>query len=283
MTHDIQRAIADLSYWINEREAIRERKEQGMKPPWSYDPLMANIRYCNVRREDDKVTRWIATNWRTPFADHPNLTGAMTLARLVNWPDTLAVIGFPEEWRPLRVRDVIRARASTGQKTWSSAYIVSTCGRSMDKEAYVVDHVCSQVFSRSWDWGRRGETLADAHKRLMQVDGLGNFLAAQVVADLKNTPGHPLQSAEDWWTWAAPGPGSLRGLNYFFKGEAHGSITAGQFYGKMRECWALVAPLLTHLRPMHMQDFQNCLCEFSKYMRAKQGNGHARNKYRAMP
>jgi hypothetical protein len=29
-----------------------------------------------------------------------------------------------------------------------------------------------------------------------------------------------------------------------------------------------------------MQDFQNCLCEFSKYMRVL-GGGHARNGYRA--
>ncbi len=58
---------ADLAYWITERYAMKVRKESGVKPTmkagWSNDPNMGTVRYCNVHREDDKVTQWLAENW----------------------------------------------------------------------------------------------------------------------------------------------------------------------------------------------------------------------------
>src|SRR3990172_5107196 len=104
----------------------------------------------------------------------------MVLARMVNWPDTLVEIGFPDVWYPPHVKKVIRHRQSTGHKTWSSAYIISTCGRSMAKEDYVVDHVCDTVHWSDYIpdiW--ENHTLEVAHRSLMRVDGLCSFLSAQ--------------------------------------------------------------------------------------------------------
>jgi len=52
-----------LIYWINERENIRLKKEAGESPPWSSNPVMQVTYFCNVNREDDKVTKWIRDNW----------------------------------------------------------------------------------------------------------------------------------------------------------------------------------------------------------------------------
>ena len=43
----------------------------------------------------DRTTRWIADNWRTPHVDDPDVWFAMVIARFVNWPDTLAALGYP--------------------------------------------------------------------------------------------------------------------------------------------------------------------------------------------
>jgi hypothetical protein len=53
--------------------------------------------------------------------------------------------------------------------------------------------------------------LAYFHEQLIKFDGLGSFIAAQVIADLKYI--EPFKFAIDWWTFAASGPGSRRGLN----------------------------------------------------------------------
>lgn len=272
----------DLAYWINERELMRIHKDSGMEPPWSQNFVMSQVRYCNVRREDDLATRWIKKNWRDPNADSPLLTLGMATARMINWPPTLNVIMFPSEnftgWAE-SAKKQIRAGQADMHKMWTSAYTISTCGRAMRKEDYVLDHVLAQVAAMSWDFS--GDNLEDGYQKLRRVDGLGSFLAAQVVADLKNTPGHPLADAEDFWSWSAPGPGSVRGLQAFYRGLWRGRpITASLYPHIVRECYDLTTPLLAnYVGRLHMQDFQNCLCEFSKYIRMKEGDGRARNSY----
>lgn len=271
---------SDMAYWITQRDLMRERHDDPPDAPkWRFgchdDYNMGTIRYCNVRREDDRVTRWIAENWRNPNCAAPNFIQAMVLARLVNWPETLEAIGYPSPFSAEQFVSNLRhiTERAPGAKLWTSAYTISTCGKRMDKPTYVasvVEAVGEETFS---DF----TLLAGLHRGLMLVPGLGSFLAAQVVADVKNTPGHPLQTAADWHTWAAPGPGSLRGLTVFYGRN----ITAHNFDNHIRQAWELTKPLLpTHLQNLHMQDFQNCLCEFSKYIRIKEGDGRARNRYR---
>ncbi len=84
-----------LLYWITERESIRRRREAGEPAPWTSDPVLRDYRFCNVRRENDAVTRHIAARWRAPHADDPHLWFAMAVARFINWPDTLDELGFP--------------------------------------------------------------------------------------------------------------------------------------------------------------------------------------------
>jgi hypothetical protein len=172
----------------------------------------------------------------------------------------------------------LKAERDTGAKIFTSAYTISTAGKRMDKLDYVADWVVGAVRSREMASNFKPRRLAEAAAWLEEFDGLGSFLAAQVVADAKNTPGNPLKTAPDWQTWCAPGPGSLRGLTAL-RGR---TITPGQFHKEIRLAWDEVRPLLpAHLQDLHMQDFQNCLCEFSKYAKALTGEGRPRNGYNA--
>lgn len=266
---------ADLAYWINEREAIRLRKESGVAAPWSNDPLMTTVRYCNIRREDDKVTKWLAVNWRPQYHE----VWQILLARLINNVPTLeAMLYYMQMGGDLkRVRTWLKEARQLGP-IFGNAYTVSTNGRSMDKVDYIIDHVVRPA----QDYGPTRDSvwlssLGVACGMLCRLNGVSNFMAGQIIADLKNTQGHPLQQAPDWHTWAAPGPGSLRGLGAYY--GAH--VRPAAFTQALQACYAEVEPLLAdYARDLHMQDFQNCMCEFSKYMRVK-GGGHARNRYTA--
>lgn len=264
----------ELAYWINEREEMRRRKELGLsklKYGWSNDPDMGLVRYCNVHREDDKVTRWMAEHWRPQY----HAVWEIVLARMLNYIPTLeSIVDYADPpWDLAGLADGLKVRRECGEKVFTSAYTISTCGRSMDKIDYVMEVVEEaqrfEVFPTN--------TLAAWHAWLMGIKGLGSFLAAQVVADLKNTVGHPLGTAPDYATWCAPGPGSLKGLSAYYGGR----ITPSTFYPAIEDAWQEVKPMLSALvnpEKMHMQDFQNCLCEFSKYVRVKEG-GHVRNRY----
>ena len=261
-----------LAYWITEREQMRVRKERGevCDIGYSTDPFMAQVRYCNVRREDDKVTLWLRQHWLRKDLS----PGGWVLARMVNYIPSLECLIVPtmrQQWGS--VADRLKMLRDDGCKIWTSAYTISTAGNRMDKVDYVMDVVTR---ADQCNWPFEGLRLATAHGMITRVNGLGSFLGAQIIADMKNTVGHPLTNASDWQSWSAHGPGSLRGLSVYF-GRA---VTPGQYAKAIEQCWDEVRPLLpSQLQDLHMQDFQNCLCEFSKYSRVRAG-GHARNTYR---
>ena len=267
--------IKELVYWINERESMRINRTSTIPiVPYSHDPIMANTRFTNVMREDDKVTKWLKEHWRDPHARSPNLPTAMVLARMVNYIPSLEAIGFPEVWKPEIIISILKNRAFTGYKIWSSAYMITTCGKQMEKEHYVVNHVCGKVMKIN-SKVREATSLEEAFRILRTIDGLGSFLAAQVIADLKHVRNLPLAEAPDWHSWSAPGPGSLKGLTAFF-GYA---VTPSNYDSAIIKAWQLIQPELPeYLQDLSMQDFQNCFCEFSKFLRVKSG-GKARNHY----
>lgn len=271
--------------FITERELIRIRKEAGEpQHTWTKDLILGRFRFCNVFREDDRVTRWIAKNWRAPLAGHANMFFAMSVARLVNWPGTLSLMDplmIASKWHPrLLVKAVAHQRAH-GRKAWGGAYIVSTNGQSMDKAEYVACKVLGPL------WEQRthlspvlGDTLENFSEHLQEHNGFKGFMAGQVIADMKYDSKGPLFHAEDWDTWAVSGPGSRRGLNRMCDRDLRAPW-------KEREWMELVRKLRQQVNSrssigaLHAQDIQNCLCEFDKYERVRLGQGQPRALYRS--
>lgn len=264
-----------MAYWINNRWIIYVKKERGDPPPWTSDRILQNFRFCNVHRENDKVTQWIANHWRNPNSSHPNLVAAMVLARMFNLPTHLTELQPFIEWDLDDMCRVSKERRERGDKCFNGAYLITTCGVKMDKIDYVYRVVEDVAKDRVFKVPCY-VPLKDFHLRLTQTKGLGDFLAGQIIADLKNTPGHPLQKAVDHSTWATPGPGSLRGLARLE--GAHRPSRAG-FLGRMHAARATVTPLLIKMPTIDAQDFQNCLCEFDKWDRTYLGTSRPKQRY----
>lgn len=269
-------------YWVQERDCVRVLKEGGLPPPWSIDPVFQTTYFCNVDREHDKVTRWIREQYDY-LPDEYRVSMAlpnMILARMVNKPESLHEMGWPfDKWRPWAdalcdgFLDVMSKKGS-----WGSAYIVSTNGRAMPKHEYIAG-LLEQAF-KQFDGGVGAGvplTLAGWHTAIQAMPGMGSFMAAQVVADLKNTEGHPLQEAEDWHSWASHGPGSLRGLTWFHEKKITPRSFTEALVSARRWCHtnghgALVEQLCN-------QNLQNCFCEYDKYMRVSTGTGRSKRKF----
>ena len=83
--------------------------------------------------------------------------------------------------------------------------------------------------------------------------------------------------AEDFYTFVASGPGSIKGLNYFFERKPELIITNARFKKELE----IVREYMDKKedQPLYLcnQDLQNCLCEYSKYMRVLYGGRTKRN------
>lgn len=264
--------------FVQERHNIYLRRQSDKPKPWTKDPILRKFRFTNVYRELDPVTIWIRKHWSSHHIGDGEVWFAMVVARLFNQPAMLEELGYPVPYCPAKIYHVTQERKERGERNFNAAYIVSTNGRSMEKEDYLVQHVLTPLWKGRENF--TGEpTLSKFHQRLMRYTGMGGFLAGQVVADTKFTA--LLKDAPDWWTWAASGPGSRRGLN-----RVAGTVPEAPW---REEAWlATLTDLNTQLIPLlkkakmprlSAQDLQNCCCEWDKYERVRLGEGRPKQLY----
>jgi len=126
-------------------------------------------------------------------------------------------------------------------------------------------------------------TLESAHKALTQFDGMGGFMAYEVVCDLRYT--YLLEKAPDKLTWCNPGPGCVRGLyrllgRDFPKGDNSTSPPCpADFQDQMRDLLRTATARLRGMPALEMREIEHSLCEFDKYERLRNGDGKAKRRY----
>jgi hypothetical protein len=258
---------------------VRAKKEKGLPKPWTKDEILQTYRFCNVFREDDKVTRWLFENYYPKVVEggYP-VWFAAAVARNINLPGTLEKLPFPFPWDKKRTAfEKEMRRLGKEGKIFNSAYMISTHGSSEDKPAYY----CA-LFSVLWKDVLKitiEQTLAELHENLCTYKGVGSFMAAQVVADAKHFP--YFKHAPDHTTFAASGPGSRRGLNRLLGRSLNESWKEKEWYEDLCELrfHVLRDVGLPRLKQLDAQNIQNCLCEFDKYERARLGQGRPKSLY----
>lgn len=270
--------LNQLVYWIKERESIRLKKEGGKKAPWTDDPILGTYRFCNVRRMDDKVSRWLMTNWYRPNFNHPYMPQAVALARFVNKPESLILLTdevfsrSKPDW--IKVKAILRKRKEAGEVVWNAAYMVRGQDGA-DKIASVVD---SNVKTLDAEIDRT--SMENTCKAINACHGFGSFMAGQVTADLR----WAMQGTwKDKMTWAPIGPGSRRGMNVLQGRSPFSPLNQAKFLKELKElhktlCKEVDSKIMERLE---LHDVQNCCCEFWKFNRTLTGQGKPKQLYHA--
>lgn len=262
--------IERFVYWIKERDSIRRKKEAGEPKPWTEDPILQRYRFCNVRRMDDKVSQWLLENWYKPNYGHPRTLVACVMARHFNNPEALEEVGFPLLWKPERIKNVLRKRKASGNTIFNGAYMVRGIGTA-DKTEMVIDHVCQPLVDNPPELDPR--SMQRCVEALLPYWGLSDFMAGQIVADLR------WAVAGEWndrFDWAPPGPGSMRGLKRLL-----GDVCKDEFSSLLLRIIKTAKPMLSIqiTRRLEAIDWQSCLCEFDKYERTRLGEGRPKQTY----
>jgi hypothetical protein len=275
--------IGRLVYWACERERIRVAKEAGAPKPWTLDVILQNNRFCNIRREDDKVTKVIMA-WLGAHAGEPDLWFAAAVARLTNEPATLAAIDWPLPWDAGRFVEAMAKRQTSlarGERLYNSAYVIPAGPKGVPTHEHLACSVLGPMWAgRAWLRPREGERLLEFYARLKQCDGIDDFLIGQIIADAKFF--EPLRSAADWQTWCIWGPGSKRGVNYMLERPADTPWRVlSEWRAAFDEIWERATPELAArgIEPLAAHNQQSVFCEISKWERVRRGEGKAKQRF----
>lgn len=291
----IPERIEQWAYWCSEREAMRRRKAKGGSYPFSADPVMANTRWCNVRRLDDKVSQWLLHEWYPDPVEADamparQLMACALAARMINRTATLSHITGGNRfngWNYDRfLRRMYEVKAS-GEPVFTNAYIINGAsgGPKIEQVLNAIEKCFTTKPFHYLDTSRMYKTATHLHS----LPGIGGFMAGQVVADLRWV----LPNEDNWadrMVWAPPGPGSSRGMKYLLGLSAPNDmagrgkdLTEKQFLQHLptliyiAKRHPIVGPIFKDRR-LEAHDLQNTLCELGKYIRVKNG-GHAKNHY----
>lgn len=278
--------IEHILYWVWEREAIRIAKENGYQEELTKDPILKQYRFCNVRRKDDRVSRWLINNvYSKPYTD---LWFVAAICRYVNWPPMLAIL-LEHGLIPDRVENfdhvefgrTIDKVTEFGGKAWSGAYMTFPCKVSagQPKGAATAQHILAPLKTRA---DKIRDAIASNHvettvNSFVGAYGWQVFMAGQVVADLTYTDA--LGYAEGLYSWAPLGPGSQRGLNRLNGRNLSAKWGQDDFNAALTDINNCLSVELK-IEPLTLHDAQNVMCEMDKYWRVLYNEGRPRATYK---
>jgi hypothetical protein len=195
-------------YWVGERHRIYERRTAGEPKPWTDDPILQSNYFTNVYRELDKTTIWFREQVREPLRDDPRVIFATIAFRWFNHIPTGEVLherGWLLDWNAADVLSELGARRDGGEQIFTGAFMINSPPGEPKLEAIIrrISDVWKRrdnLLMKTRNWTR----LAEAHADLIRFDGLGGFMAYEIVCDLRYTSF--LEHADDKMVWSNPGP-----------------------------------------------------------------------------
>lgn len=258
------------------RYAIKLRRERGEPPPWTESEIFQTYRFCNVFREDDRVTKWIKEHVRDPLSWDPCVVYACVLARFFNLPSTLEVLeqnGLLNSWNPGLMRDVLRDRSPL----ITGAYMVKTPLRRPKAEGIIeILEPVWQERRQLYNFAQLTNSMERVCARLQEFPWIGPFMSYQVCRDLVYTSA--LLEPLDYLRWAQAGPGALTGIRYLgylpWDGDPLSVMQWLAELARQDEYWPRALP------PMTIHDVQTWLCEFGKYEKARLGEGRPKQLFK---
>lgn len=276
MIPDFRAGLNGYFHFLRERYRILLRRRAGEPAPWTADPVLQSWRFCNVRREDDKVTTWFRENIRDPLADDPKVFFATVAFRWFNTIETgklLAPYLLAGTWPRREIELELSARRAAGFPIFTAAFMINSAP-GIEKHINILDILDTvepprRITRDCW-------TKEAMFKEVLKIPRLGNFAAYQVVVDLQYT--YLLRRALDLNTFTVAGPGCAKGIGLcFFEDAEHFGYGNRGDQEKMLE---LMCYVLSESRkpgnwpkewpPFVLSDIENGFCEYLKWR-----NGHA--------
>lgn len=294
-------SVDEFFGWINERHNIYvNRFDKGMRKPWTQDHILRTYKFTNVFRQLDKGT--IALNkmlgkWHRSTAqfkdmemeDAIDILFNVVWYRLFNRYEHAEDIGFQHSGDHEKIRQLLIHKRDSGQKVFTNAHMVCS-----PKVAQIHGKLYAALIGPIGIHEGNGQKLVSymyhnpsmqkVTKKLCEIPMVGSFVGYEIACDLRFTP--LMKDATDLFTWANLGPGAKRGLIRL--GMEPGYPAMVELYNIAVNGGAVSPEVFKHIPnpdndnvwpPFELREIEHSLCEFDKYIRAREAEGRTRMRY----
>jgi hypothetical protein len=268
-------------YWrfAYERQRAFERRVARSEPPWTFDPIISEFKFCNVFRAADRVSQYLirAVCYHSEpctLADRLFQIVAFRLfSKIATWETVLDYLGRQPTLEDLATdcfTNALAAALSRNGTIYTGAFILcanSSYGQpykylthiELLRHMFVLDDLASKI--------RECRSLEDLYWTLHGYPLIGDFMAYQIAIDLNYS--EIIDFDEDDFT--QPGPGALRGIKKCFvsSGGLNPSEIIMWMVDHQEEEFAKLGLDFSGLwgRRLHAIDCQGLFCETDKYCR----------------
>lgn len=301
-----KKALLYLYDFITQRYQIHLKKDVLKEtPPWTTDQVLRDFRFTNIRREHDKESKWVIEHITSnPELSYEDKLLNVILFRLYNKHETAELISMPfkfsetPDWNPEWYRGLFEAALVEDPKRVFFTGAFYTVGmkntlKKVTKEDYapirILKFIRILIDTDLVDIIKACSNQEEVYRELISYDGIGGFLGYQFYVDMTYIKEFPFSENE----FTIAGPGCVRGLNYLFKNRDGMSYEECLFWLRdnldrlfskaLKKDWnpkELFWDLPEEDRCFNVMSLENCFCELSKYIRAKEGTGRPRKRYR---
>ncbi|HEX9428843.1 MAG TPA: nucleotide kinase domain-containing protein [Candidatus Bathyarchaeia archaeon] len=257
------------------RQEIFMRRLEGIRPPWSDDPILSMYRFTNPYRASDRVSQYLIRH--VLYEGDQSIEEVFfraLLFRLFNkietWERLASALG-PLTWGDFDYDsyvEVLDATTGSGQRIYSGAYIIPSprFGR-LRKHQNHLKLLQRMMIESVPDRVHTADSLLEVFNIIRSYPSFGNFLSFQFSIDLNYS--EILDFSEN--DFVAAGPGAQAGIRKCFSdmgGASHEEViqavaeVAKEEFEKrdltFKTLWG---------RALHLVDYQNLFCEVDKYAR----------------
>lgn len=302
-----RRNLIHLYNFIRRRYGIHLKKDVLKEnPPWTTDLVLRDFRFTNIRREHDKESKWVIEH----IANNPELCYEdkllnVILFRLYNKHETAELLDMPipfleaEDWNPEWYRSLFEAALVEDPKRVFFTTAFHTVGmkntlKRVTGEDYspmrILKFIKILINEGLVDDIKACVNQQEVYQTLTDYNGIGRFLAYQFYVDMTYIAEFPFSENE----FTVAGPGCVMGLNYLFENRDGMTYEECLFWlrdnldrlfveelGKDWDAKQVFWDLPEEDRCFNVMSLENCFCELSKYIRAKDGTGRPRKRYKA--
>lgn len=301
-----KKALLYLYEFITQRYTIHLKKDVLKEtPPWTTDQVLRDFRFTNIRREHDKESKWVIEHITSnPELSYEDKLLNVILFRLYNKHETAELISMPfkfsetPDWNPEWYRGLFEAALVEDPERVFFTGAFYTVGmkntlKKVTKEDYapirILKFIRVLIDTGLVDTIKTCSNQEEVYQTLISYDGIGGFLGYQFYVDMTYIKEFPFSENE----FTVAGPGCVKGLNYLFKDRDGMSYEECLFWLRdnldrlfakaLKKGWnpkELFWDLPEEDRCFNVMSLENCFCELSKYIRAKEGTGRPRKRYR---